>query len=141
MDLPPDALLDAIRTRTADAVVRASALGRLVSVVLVDRSGMVVSVVGAPSSEARRLATRRARAAASLRISTEELGARVRGAAALGARSGARCVDPGPGGVPLFWEGRLVGAVGVAGVDAPSDLGVLEEVRSVSRDLPTAAAA
>jgi uncharacterized protein GlcG (DUF336 family) len=141
MDLPLDTLLfDAIRARAADAVARASSRGRSVSLVVVDRAGEVVSVSGAASSEARRLATRRARASASLGISTEDLGVRVRGAGALGAASTARAMDLGAGGVPLYWEGRLVGAVGVAGVDRSTDVGVVDEARRVSGALTAAAA-
>jgi glc operon protein GlcG len=122
-------LFDVLRARAVEVVLRAHGRGEALSLVLVDRSGEVVSVVGADPATARRTATRRARAAASLGMSTADVSARVRGASML---RGGSASDVGPGGVPVYLEGRLVGAFGVAGDDLAQDTMLAEEARAVS---------
>jgi uncharacterized protein GlcG (DUF336 family) len=122
-------LFDALRARAVEVVRRAHGRGEAVSFVLVDRAGEVVSVMGDEHSPARRTATRRARAAASLGMSTADVSARVRGASML---RGVSAADVGPGGVPVYSEGRLVGALGVAGDDLAFDVRLADEVRSAS---------
>ncbi len=126
-------LFDALRARAVEVVLRAQGRGEALSFVFVDRAGEVVSVMGDDHSAARRTATRRARAAASLGMSTADVSARVRGASML--RGGA-AADVGPGGVPVYAEGRLVGALGVAGGDCALDSMLAEEARSASVRLP-----
>ena len=134
-------LFDALRARAVDLVVRAHGRGEALSLVLVDRSGEIVSVLGDDHTAALRMATRRARAAASLGMSTADVSARVRGASML---RGAAASDVGPGGVPVYSNGRLVGAFGVAGDGVALD-GILAEtaravsVRPVAAPLPQAA--
>jgi len=122
-------LFDALRARAVEVVQRAHGRGEELSLVLVDRSGEVVSVIGDDHSAALRMATRRARAAASLGMSTADVSARVRGASML---RGASAADVGPGGVPVYSEGRLVGALGIAGDDLTRDAMLAEEARAAS---------
>lgn len=122
-------LFDVLRARAVEVVLRAHGRGEALSLVLVNRSGEVVSVVGDDHATARRTATRRARAAASLGMSTADVSARVRGASIL---RGGSASDVGPGGVPVYLEGRLVGAFGVAGDDLAQDTFLAEEARAAS---------
>lgn len=142
MNTAPDTqLFDALRARAADLVLRASSRGEALSLVLVDRAGEVVSVLGDEHSAALRMATRRARAAASLGMSTADVSARVRGASIL---RGAAVSDVGPGGVPVYSDGRLVGAFGVAGDPLAlegilADAGRAVSFRPAAATLPRAA--
>lgn len=122
-------LFDALRARAGEVVRRAHGRGEALSFVLVDREGEVVSVMGDDHSAARRTATRRARAAASLGMTTADVSARVRGAAML---RGVSASEVGPGGVPVYSNGRLVGALGVAGEDVAFDLTLAEDARLAS---------
>lgn len=122
-------LFDALRARAMEVVRSAHGRGEELSLVLVDRAGEVLTVMGDEHSSGRRMATRRARASASLGMSTADVSARVRGASML---RGASAADVGAGGVPVYSNGRLVGGLGVAGDDLALAGLLLEEARSVT---------
>lgn len=118
-------LFEALRASADALVARAHGRGEQASLVLVDRAGKVVSVLGDDDVFAREAATRRARAAASFGVSTAEVAARVRGASLLGR---APVNDVGAGGVPVYVEGRLLGALGVAAIDGEREARLADEL-------------
>lgn len=131
MQLPGDSLiLAALRARAGEIVRRARGRGLEASVALVDRDGIVAGTIG-DEGESSREALRRARTSASLGMSTAELGVRLRGAA--GIPGAARASDVGAGGVPLFLDGRLIGAVGLSGGDARAVAALAEALRLLAR--------
>jgi glc operon protein GlcG len=128
-------LFEAVRAGADAFVARVRGGGEAATLVLVDRMGAIVSVLGTDDLIARDAATRRARTAAQFGVSTEEVAARVRGASLLGR---APVNDVGPGGVPVYLEGRLVGALGVAGADASRDERLAKGLREAAQRLVSA---
>jgi uncharacterized protein GlcG (DUF336 family) len=65
-------------------------------------------------------------------VSTAEVAARVRGASLLGR---APVNDVGAGGVPVYVEGRLVGALGVASLDGEREARLAAELSDAASSL------
>lgn len=112
------------------ALARAAELGVPVSVAVVDRTREQVAFArqpGAPIFTAK-VATAKAFTAASLSVPTQvtqqftHSGGPFYGLEALGAGT----ISTIPGGIPLFRDGAVIGAVGVSGGSAEEDLDIAE---------------
>lgn len=112
----PSLTLDDANAMMARAKRAAAELGRSVVIAIVDDAGAPLHIERMEGARPYSvdMALRKARAAASVGVSTQIIEAASRGASASE-------MNPGQGGLPVMSDGQCAGAIGVSGASAAQD--------------------
>lgn len=124
----PDHSIDMLQLALRTAAEKASQLHVAAAVAIVGPGGDLLAFVAHPATRVipRRLAQDKAYTAAGFGMPTSDLATLLEADPAMAPLAKAERLLPVGGGVPLFVEGALVGAVGVSGGTVDEDISIAD---------------